>query len=84
MVLDGYRTGGTIWASALIRQRPFSATKTGLSRILACAAVRTVFLVSGEFHGILHGSLRGHGIVIFGRNRTHADQERQLLSTSES
>ena len=55
---------GTNRASALVRQRSFSSIKTGISRVLECAAVRLVFPVSGEFHGILHGSLWGHGIVM--------------------
>jgi hypothetical protein len=55
---------GTNWASALVRKRSFSPIKTGLSRISEYAAVRRVFMVSGEFHGILHGSMWGHGIVM--------------------
>jgi hypothetical protein len=48
------------------------------------AAVRRVLLVSGSFMVSFMVVHRGHGIVIFGWNRTHAGQERQLLSASES
>jgi hypothetical protein len=50
---------GTRRPSALVRRRSFPSIKTGLSRISVCAAVRRVFLVSGEFHGIFYGSLWG-------------------------
>src|SRR5207237_10671069 len=48
---------GTSRASALIRQRSFCSITTGTSRIFGFAAVRPVFLVSGEFHCIIIGSL---------------------------
>jgi hypothetical protein len=50
---------GTIRASALVRQPSITPIKTGVSRTFDSEAVRRVFLVSGEFHGILHGSLWG-------------------------
>src|SRR5271170_2898970 len=50
---------GTNRASALIRQRSLSSIMTARSRIFGFAIVRPVLVVSGEFHGIVHGRSLG-------------------------
>jgi hypothetical protein len=56
---------GTILPSALIRQRSFSSINMDISRIFGYAAVRPDFLVSGDFHGIVLGSLLGSWYLDF-------------------